>query len=147
MSVQVDAYIDPATGDLPDAPRLTTGIELIEQRIRLRLLRGTGEWFLDPSVGLPLIAWRQMKPPDKVVIRQRVEQEIRAIPGVLRTARFVVEHEARRITISGDVIAADGAVTSLVVHGLADDERNAFAFQVFFTRGSGSIARPTFRGP
>lgn len=148
-AVQVDAYLDPVTGDLPEISRFVTGIELVEQRIRLRLRRGTGEWFLDPNnVGLPLLDWRQMKPPDVQAIVGRLQTEIREVPGVVTTRNFQGTHDpaARLLTVSGDVIVADGQVTSIVVYG-KEAERNGFLFQIFFTRGSGPIVRPTFRGP
>jgi len=150
MTVQIDAFLDPVTGDLPEVSRLCTGMELIEQRIRMRLHRGTEEWFLDPlGTGLPLLAWRQMKPPDVPAIVGRIQAEIRSIPGVTLTRNFngVHDHAARRLTISGDVVAADGQVTSLVVAAPTDVARNAFYFQLFFSRGVGSIVRPAFRGP
>lgn len=150
MTIEVDMFLDPVTGDFPDISRLTTGIELIEQRIRLRLYRGTGEWFLDPAgTGLPLIAWRQMKPPVVSEIVARIQAEIRDIPGVARTENWQGTHDpaARSLTVSGDVVAADGAVTSTVVIAPTDVARNSFVFQIFFTRGSGPVLRPAFRGP
>src|SRR5687768_5515451 len=104
-ATQIDAYLDPDTGDLPESGRTVTGIDLIQQRIRLRLLRGTGEWFLDPTgTGLPHIEWRQMKPPNVPLIVAQLQTEIRAVPGVVRTANFDGEHDpaARRVTITGD---------------------------------------------
>lgn len=150
MPIQVDTYLDPITGDLPEVSRFCTGIELIEQRIRLRLHRGTGEWFLDPNgTGLPLLEWRQMKPPDVQAIVGRLQQELRAIPGVTATRGWTGTHDhaARRLTVSGDVVVADGQVTALVVTAPTDVARNAFYFQLFFSRGVGSIVRPAFRGP
>lgn len=150
MPVQVDLHLDPITGDLPDVSRFATGIELIEQRIRLRLHRGLGEWFLDPAgTGLPLLEWRQQKPPDVSGIVQRLQAEIRSVPGVVSTKNFTGTHDpaGRRLTISGDVVAADGQVTSMVAAAPTDVARNTFLFQIFFARGSGPILRPAFRGP
>jgi hypothetical protein len=152
MSAQVDIGLDPDTGDLPALPALITGIALIEQRIKRRLRTGLGEWFLDPAgVGLPLLVWRQQKPPDLTVIVQRVQQEIRDIPGVSRTENFVGVHDpaARRVTVSGDVFAADGSVTSAIVTATSDAARNAWFFSIFFSRASGvgPIVRSGLRGP
>jgi hypothetical protein len=146
-AVQIDAYLDPVTGDLPEVSRFITGIELVEQRIRLRLSRGLGEWFLDPDgTGLPLLEWRNQRPPDIPGILNRVQQEIRQIPGVTATKGFQGTHEARRLTISGDVFVATGSVTSIVVSGTSAD-RNGFLFQFIFSRSGGPIVRPSFRGP
>lgn len=149
MAVQVDAQLDPVTGDLPEISSFATGIALIEQRIRLRLMRGLGEWFLDPNgVGLPLIEWRQMKPPDVAAIVQQIQIEIREVPGVIETRNFDGVHDSRTrsLTVSGDVIVADLGVTSIVVIAPQDPLRNAFQFQIFFTRASGPIVRPRFVG-
>lgn len=146
MPVQSDVYMDPATGDLPEVSRFTTGIELVEQRIRLRLRRGVGEWFLDPGgTGLPLIEWREAKPPDVAAIVSRVQTEIREIPGVSATKNFDGVHDsaARRLTISGDVLVDVGSVTTIVISAPTDPARNTFLFQIFFTRGSGPIVRPS----
>lgn len=152
MPVQVDAYLDPLTGDLPAVSRLTTGIELIQQRIRTRLRRGTNEWFLDPAgTGLPLIEWRGQKPPDVQAIVNRVQSEIASIPGVTGTSNFTGTHDpaARRLTISGDVLAADGTVTSVVVVGVQDGRRNTMSFGLFFSSNAipGGIPRITHGGP
>lgn len=152
MPVQVDVFIDPVTGDLPAISRLATGLDLIEARIRLRLQRGEGEWFLDPlGVGLPLIAWRQQKPPRVSEILQRLQREIREVPGVLTTKNWTGAHDApaRRLTLSGDVIVDDGSVTSLVVSAPTDAPRNTLGFSLLFYRsaGSGPIVRAGLRGP
>lgn len=148
MPVQVDAYIDPDSGDLPEVSRFTTGIELIQQRIRLRLLRGTGEWFLDPDgTGLPLLEWRQMKPPNIAAIVARLQAEIRDVPGVLATANFAGTHDsaARRLTITGDVVVDGGTVTSVVATTLTSGARNTMVFGLFFGSGriQGGPARPS----
>lgn len=151
--MQVDAYIDPdQDGDLPEVCRFVTGIELIEQRIRLRLRRGTGEWFLDPvNVGLPLLEWRQQKPPRISEIVARVQSEIRSVPGVLGTANFVGTHDAsaRRLTITGDVLVDDGSVTAVVVSGSTEAGRNTMSFGVYFASGRipGGPARPSYGVP
>lgn len=147
MSIQTDIGLDPVTGDLPDTTRLITGMDLIQQRIRLRLRRGLGEWFLDPlGTGLPLLEWRQMKPPDKGQIIGLIQAEIRAIPGVLSTSNWDGEHDpaARRLTLHGDVLAEDGAVTSVVVQGDLTGARNSMAFGIWFSSGNiaGGLATP-----
>lgn len=138
MPIQVDIALDPLTGDLAHPTRLITGMELIQQRIRLRLRRGTGEWFLDPSVGLPLLDWRQQKPPRVADIVARIQAEIREVPGVTGTSNFTGEHDPllRKLTVTGDVFAADGEVTSIVVMGSADPARNVMPFAVFFASRS-----------
>lgn len=149
--MQVDALLDQ-DGDLPVISRVVTGLELIQQRIRLRLRRGTGEWFLDPNgTGLPLIEWTQQKPPRIPEILTRIQAEIRAVPGVVGTANFAGVHDtaARRLTITGDVVYADGTVTAVVVAGATAGARNVMSFGVFFASGRipGGPARPSHGVP
>lgn len=140
MMVQADLLLDPTTGDLQVVSQFVTGIPLIEQRIRLRLRRGTQEWFLDPNgTGLPLLEWRQAKPPNVTEIAGRIQAEIRAVPGVVATQNWTGTHDpaARRVTVSGDVIVADGTVTTVLVTA-TEGSHNGFVFGVFFP-GSGRI--------
>lgn len=150
-AVQIDALLDD-DGDLPEVSQFVTSVELIQQRIRRRLRRGTGEWFLDPDgVGLPLIAWRQQKPPQVAQILSQVQAEIREVPGVIATANFDAIHDtaARRLSIFGDVLVDDGSVTSIRVTGPTDASHNTMPFAVFFTSGSirGGIPRPSTGRP
>jgi hypothetical protein len=148
MRIYADMYIDPATGDLPEVTRLCTGIELIEQRIRLRLRRGIGEWFLDASVGLPLIEWFSGK-PDPRVVTTTFERECRSVPGVIGTSGWSgnLNPTTRRLNVSGLVHTAEDGVTSLSVIGARELDRNGSIFGVFFSRALPvPISRPVFGG-
>lgn len=145
MPQQIDAYLDPDTGDLPVTNRLITGIELIEQRIRFRLKRATGEWFLDRSEGLPLVQWRSRKPPQVQAILRTLQQEIRLVPGVVSTQNFEATHEPllRRLTVTGDVLVEEGQVLSIAVIGETSPARNAHFFVSFSRNLQGAIAAPS----
>jgi hypothetical protein len=147
---QLDAYLDPLTGDLSTIPRLVTGIDLVAQRIKRRLQRGTGEFFVDPSLGLPLIEWRQQKPPQVALILARLQAEIRLVPGVVSTQNFQGTHDPlqRSLTISGDVTVAEEGVLSVVVFGSQDVARNTMSFSIFFSSGNiaGHVPQPSARG-
>lgn len=149
MPKQIDVGLD-SDGDLPAVPRMLTGIDLVAQRIRVRLQRGTGEWFLDPSVGLPLIDWRQQKPPQVSAILLRLQQEIRSIPGVVSTAKFQGTHEplVRRLTITGEVTVEDEGTLTVVVIGSQDVARNTMHFSLNFYSNNiaGQVPRPTAWG-
>lgn len=149
MSQQIDVGLDE-NGDIPEVPRMITGIALVAQRIRRRLQRGTGEWFLDPSLGLPLLEWRQQKPPQVEQILVRLQQEIRLIPGVVSTSNFQGVHDplARRLTISGDVTVEEEGVLSVVVMGSQDVARNTMHFSLHFYSGTiaGHLPQPSSRG-
>lgn len=152
MTIEIDTQIDAVTGDLVVPTQLITGLPLIQQRIRRRLLRGTGEWFLDPvNVGLPLIGWRDQKPPNVALIVAQLQAEIREVPGVVATQNFQGTHDpaAHRLTVTGDVIVDDGGVTAVVVTAPTAGARNAMVFGVFFSSRSiqGAIPRPSTRRP
>lgn len=152
MPVQVDAYLDPLTGDLPEVNRLVTGMDLVAQRIRVRLQRGLQEWFLDTTVGLPLLEWRQQKPPQVQAILARLQEEIRLVPGVVSTANFSGTHEplARRLTITGDVYVDEDSVLSVVVLGATGGgARNGMPFAIFFSSRNiqGGIPAPSIGRP
>jgi hypothetical protein len=149
MPQQIDALLD-ADGDLPVVSGLVTGIDLVAQRIRLRLLRGQGEWFVDPSKGLPLLEWRQQKPPQVSQILVSLQQEIRLIPGVVSTSNFQGTHDplTRRLTISGDVLVEEEGVLSVVVTGSQDVAHNTMHFGIHFYSNNlaGHIPQPSTRG-
>lgn len=146
----LDAALD-STGDLAEVSRFVTGIDLVEQRIRVRLQRGSGEWFLDPDgTGLPFIEWRGQKPPDLTAINLRVQQEIASVPGVLRLENFEALHDAaaRQVTVSGDVyVGPDESTTVVAVVGAAGARNLSILAIQFASRSiSGAIARPTAVG-
>lgn len=148
---QIDAYLDPATGDLPEVSRFTTGIDLIQQRIRVRLRRGTGEYFLDPSVGLPLLDWKQMKPPNVPLILSQMQAEIRAVPGVISTSTFNGVHDpaTRLLTITGDVLVGDEVALRLAAFASTGHAHNTMSFGVQFSSGNirGGVPRPSSGRP
>lgn len=128
----VDLGLDPVTGDLPRVPTLITGLDLILQRIRLRLNRGQGEWFLDLDAGLPLLAWRTQKPPNLPSISSTIQAEIDSIPGVQRTQNFTATFNdvTRQLTVSGEVVTDAGEVTRVTVLSSRTEPTNAAFFHL-----------------
>lgn len=149
MPQQVDVRLDDG-GDLPAVSEMVTGIDLIAQRIRIRLHRGTGEWFLDPSLGLPLLDWRQQKPPQVSQILVALQREIRLIPGVVSTQNFQGTHEPllRRLTITGDVLVEEEGVLSVVIVGIEGGSHNTMHFSLHFYSNNlaGLTPQPSSRG-
>jgi hypothetical protein len=149
MSQQIDILVDD-DGDLPVTPQMVTGIALVAQRIKRRLQRGTGEWFVDPSKGLPLIEWRQQKPPQVQQILFRLQQEIRLVPGVVSTSNFQGTHNPlqRSLTLSGDVLVEEEGVLSVVILGSQDVARNTMSFSLFFHSNNiaGHVPQPSSGG-
>jgi hypothetical protein len=146
----IDAALN-VDGDLSEVSDFITGIGLIEQRIRIRLLRGVGEWFLDPeNTGLPFLEWRAQKPPDLDAISIRIQQEVLEVPGVVRVENFEALHDTsvRRVTVRGDVfVNQDDATTFVVIVGDTPARNLAILAIQFPSRSiSGAIARPTTPG-
>ena len=134
---QYDAQLD-ADGDFPLASKIISGADLVLQRIRLRLQRGTGEWFIDPvNVGLPLIEWKGTKPAPVESIVARIQNEIRQIPDVVSTVNFTgtYEQSTRKVTITGDVIITNGSAVGVVLISADRPKRNTMSFGVFFSSG------------
>lgn len=89
-----------SNGDLPAITDHITGIDSLQQRLRIKMNTWAGEWFLDQRRGLPYIAWKQQKPPDLSVIRSRILREIRTTPGVNRVRDLSINFERGKITVN-----------------------------------------------
>ncbi len=109
MATTIDVGLN-ADGDLPDFCRPISGLDLIGQRIAIRLRTHLGEWLLDASKGLPFLRWMATKPPDPVAIGAVVRREIETTPGVLRVEGFVSTWTpaTRTIEITGTVVTTEG---------------------------------------
>lgn len=111
-----DVGLDTTTGDLPVFTRHITGIDLILQRVRIRLETGLGEWRLDTRRGLDYQGWTQMKPPPTNLVSGLIRSEVANTPGVIRVTSWEAEYDAttRTITITGSVDTEYGEVTVVV---------------------------------
>lgn len=106
--MRIDLQLD-ADGDLPLVPRHITGIPLVLQRIRRRLLVFAGEWVLDTSQGLPYLAWRQTQPAPVEAIAARIRVELEQTPGVVRidTCAAALEVATRTVRITARGVVED----------------------------------------
>lgn len=90
--------------DLPDFTELVSGPQAVLQRIWLRLSIHRGEWFADPSVGMPWNFWmtRPMSQGLAALIAQAVRAEVADTPGVERVLSVLPEFDIdkRSITIT-----------------------------------------------
>lgn len=121
--MRIDLALDEA-GDLPLVPRHITGIPLVLQRIRRRLLVFAGEWVLDVTQGLPYLAWRQTKPAPLDAIAARIRVELEQTPGVVRidacAASLDVATRTVRISARGVVQDPDTGEQASVGIGVDD---------------------------
>ncbi len=71
-----------STLDIATPASFVDGVELIEQRIRVRLSTFRGEYPLDTSAGLDLVGFLQTMPPDVGLVAAVVAREVLAVDGV-----------------------------------------------------------------
>lgn len=143
--MRIDLALD-AAGDLPLVARHITGIPLVLQRLRRRLLVYAGEWVLDVTQGLPYLAWRQTKPSPLDAIAARIRVELELTPGVGRidscTAALTVATRTVRVTARGvvrDPGTGDLALVELAFDGLGGSSTPA-VFTITILSGGGVIA-------
>jgi hypothetical protein len=106
-----DVLLGP-DGDLPEITQHITGIQLVMQRVKVRLQTFLGEWILDTSKGLDYHGWAQIRPAPVNEIQALMLAEVLGTPGVVRVPRWEVTFDkpGRTITIDGDVETEDGVV-------------------------------------
>ena len=142
--MRIDLALD-ADGDLPLVARHITGIPLVLQRIRRRLLVYAGEWVLDVTQGIPYLAWRQTKPAPLDAIAARVRVELEQTPGVVRidscAVTLVTSTRTVRITARGvvqDPDTAEQASVEIVLGDLGGSSTPA-VFTITILSGGGII--------
>ena len=91
-----------------------TGIDAIRQQVEIRLRTFLGEWFLDPSVGVPYI--QQVfseKIPRVDLIRSIIRRAVMKTPGVLMadTVNVSLDTETRNLSIELDIKSTEGNTT------------------------------------
>ncbi len=72
-------------GDLPNGfTSMVSGAEAVAQRLWLRFAIHQGEWFADPTRGLPWKFWtsQAMTPGLQGIIEQRLRAEAATVPGI-----------------------------------------------------------------
>ena len=87
MATFYDILLD-SDGDLPAVTTHTRGWLAVVQRVVFRLNTFEGEWLLDTAVGLPFLRWRAQKNPNIQEISTFLQDEILAVPGVIRIVSF-----------------------------------------------------------
>lgn len=99
-------------GDL----QLVSGVEAIRQDAQLRLRFIRGEWFLDPTVGVPYFQDVFVKNPDLARIRAVLIDELRRTPGIVEVPELTVtlDSATRRLTGTFRAVTSAGDVTGQI---------------------------------
>lgn len=115
-----DLLLDDS-GDIATPARTATGLALIKQRIHRRLRTIEGDWFLDPTKGLPYLDWIATKPPPVASISAETRQAVADVPGVVRVEEWDATHdpETRTIAITGVVVTDTDDALTLRIEGVS----------------------------
>lgn len=107
-----DIKLDPDSLDLPPYSSQVDGLDLLQQRLRIRLSLHRGEILSDASKGLPWLSWLQTRPVPLAIIRAAVRREVAACPGVARVDDVTASlSTARALVISVSATAEGGLGT------------------------------------
>jgi len=110
----MDIFLDRQTHDIApgdyDLPTVT-GLDLIRQRIKQRLLTIQGEWFLDTQIGIPWFDEVFRKRPNRDVVEGLIVSTIQETEGVEEVQEFELEFDApqRRLSVRFVALTEEGA--------------------------------------
>lgn len=116
MDVLLDEH-----GELVVPCRWVSGVDLVKQKIRIRLRTFAGEWILNASQGLPFVEWRSQKLVDLGLIRSAYVDEISGVAGVERVSRAEVRREGRAVTVDADIVLETGEMVAFTAQLSAPD--------------------------
>lgn len=107
---KVDVLLDPDTGDLPEVTSHISGIDLIKQKVIIRLKTFRGEWFLNTRVGVPYFELLEDRTYNIQIFSHIVRKEILKIDGIL-SARIDadLDREQEEVVLKG-IIKIDPSV-------------------------------------
>lgn len=122
-------------GDLQPFNRHVTGMELVQQRIKVRVFTFLGEWFLDEAAGLDWQGFSQAKPFDANAVGILIRNEIVKTRGVVSVTSWSTTYDrtTRAFEFTAAVETEEGE-TVVVVEPFESDEGNASPFLVHFGR-------------
>jgi hypothetical protein len=103
VSTTSDALLGP-DGDLPQFTSLVTGLDALAQRVSMRLQLHLGEWFANPSTGLPWSQWSHIKPLPSTLVALRVRAVLETVPGITAVRDIRVAQIDRSMTIDVDLL-------------------------------------------
>lgn len=90
--------LDLSTNDL----QLVDGVEAIRQELQIRYRFFLGEWFLDPTEGVPYIRDVLKKSPNESQVRAMLAEVARSTPGVAQVdgIDLDLDNATRTLTVS-----------------------------------------------
>jgi hypothetical protein len=111
----MDLKLDSVTKDIQIVdgnPSLTSGIDAIRQHLQMRMSTFRGEWFLDPTVGVPYFDDVFKKNPDLTILNAVFTKAILDTPGVvsLTTLSFDLQTD-RSLVVTFQAVTTDGVLS------------------------------------
>ena len=114
----MDLLLDPVTHDAlfvnGQCPVTTERVDVVAQRLKIRLLTFLGEWFLNTNYGVPywqrILGFKQKKEAVDLIFQQKILEE----SGVKELTFFNSTLTNRQYTLSFRVKVTSGAETSTI---------------------------------
>jgi|SRR5690554_937285 len=107
-----DLALDPQTNDLilsGGRLEMVDGLELVAQRLRVRLNRRLGEWIWDTRRGVPWLETVFVRPPNISAISTALKSEIIGTAGVIELLAFEATRRGSALSVRFEVSADDGS--------------------------------------
>jgi hypothetical protein len=108
-----DVYL--VNGDLVEQNRWVSGNEKTIQSIQIRLGRFRGEWFLDPSSGLPWMEWLGTRNLNPNTVLSQIRSEILRVEGVVSISRLEYVKSGTSFDIGADIVLASDQINQTVL--------------------------------
>ncbi len=103
-------------GDLQPFSRHVTGMELVQQRIKVRVFTFLGEWLLDQAAGLDWQGFAQQKPFEQDAVGILIRNEIAKTRGVVAVTAWSTTYDrATRAFVFTASLETEEGETSVVV--------------------------------
>lgn len=103
-----DILMDPVTGDLPAFARHVSGMEIIAQRVRIRLTTLLGDWPLKRAAGIDWIGILGTKPFDAEAATAVLVLEMVDTPGVTGVSDVEFSQAGDTYTITATLLTEVG---------------------------------------
>jgi len=123
--------------DYPDRRRFVSGIDLVAQRVRLRLATHKGEILRDASVGLPWVEWLSTKPVPLASVRSGVRRQVALVAGVTSVTNVQASASGGTLSVSLDVTSDEGTVS--IQASITDEGTRTMSFTANFWGRAGSV--------